>query len=83
LSTDEFADSWIDVMDFFFNEMHAAWLGWVTLSYAPYIMLLIKHVVQDPDMPGDVDHKVKRPYIKRKGLELLPPLLPLLAQTPL
>jgi hypothetical protein len=67
-------------MDFILNEMHIAWLGWVTLLYVPYIMLLIKHVVQDPDLPGDVDHKVKRPYIKRNGLELLPPLL---ARTPL
>jgi hypothetical protein len=54
-------------VDFIFNEMHAAWLGRATLPYDPYIMLLIKHVVHDPDLPGDVDHKVKRPYVKRKG----------------
>jgi hypothetical protein len=66
-STDEFADFRIDIMDFIFNEIHAAWLGRVTLPYAPYIMLLINHVVQDPDLSGDVDHKVKKPYVKRKG----------------
>jgi hypothetical protein len=27
-STNEYGDFWIDVMDFIFNEMHAAWLGW-------------------------------------------------------
>jgi hypothetical protein len=59
-------------MDFIFNEMHTAWLGRVTLPYAPYIMLLIKHVLNDPEMPIDEDHKVKRPYIERKGLEVLP-----------
>jgi hypothetical protein len=80
-STDEYADFWIDIMDFIFNEMHAAWLGRVTLPYAPYIMMLIKHVVHDPDLPGDVDHKVKRSYVKRKGLELLPPLLLPLTRT--
>jgi hypothetical protein len=74
-STDEYADFWIDIMDFIFNEMHAAWLGRVTLPYAPYIMILIKHVVHDLDLLGDVDHKVKKPYVKRKGLELLHPLL--------
>jgi hypothetical protein len=66
-------------MDFIFNEMRAAWLGRVTLLYAPYIMLIIKHVLNYPELPADVDHKVKRPYIERKGLELLPPLLLLLA----
>jgi hypothetical protein len=44
-------------------------------------MMLIKHVVHDPDLPGDVDHKVKKPYVKRKGLELLPPLLLPLTRT--
>jgi hypothetical protein len=80
-STNEYVDFHIDIMDFIFNEMHTAWLGQVTLPYAPYIMLLMKHVVHDPDLPGDVDHKVKRPYVKRKGLELLHPLLPLLTRT--
>jgi hypothetical protein len=82
-SSDEYTDFWIDIMDFIFNEMHAAWLGWVTLPYDPYIMLLIKHVVQDMDLPGNVDHKVKRPYIKRKGDGAATPLPPLLARTPL
>jgi hypothetical protein len=36
-------------------------------------MLLIKHVVQDLNLPGDVDHKVKRPYIKRKGARAAAP----------
>jgi hypothetical protein len=31
-------------------------------------VILIKHVVHDPDLPGDVDHKVKRSYVKRKGV---------------
>jgi hypothetical protein len=78
-STDEYVDFQINVMDFIFNEMRAAWLGRVTLLYAPYIMLIIKHVLNYPELPADVDHKVKRPYIERKGLELLPPLLLLLA----
>jgi hypothetical protein len=30
-------------------------------------MLLINHVLNDPELPADEDHKVKRPYIKRKG----------------
>jgi hypothetical protein len=60
-------------MDFIFNEMHAARLGRVTLPYAPYIMLLIKHVVQDPDLPRDVDHEVKKPYVKRKGARAAAP----------
>jgi hypothetical protein len=72
LSSDEYADFWIDIMDFIFDEMHAAWLGWVTLPYTPYIMLLMKHVVQGLDLPGDVDHKAKRPYIKRKGAGAAP-----------
>jgi hypothetical protein len=75
-STDEYADFRIDIMDFIFNEMHAAWLGWVTLPYAPYIMLLMKHVVHDQDLPGDVDHKVKRPYVKRKGARAIAPTSP-------
>jgi hypothetical protein len=75
-STDEYADFRIDIMDFIFNEMHAAWLGRVTLPYAPYIMLLMKHVVHDPDLPGDVDHKVKRPYVKRKGARATAPTTP-------
>jgi hypothetical protein len=49
-STDELSDFQIDIMVFIFNKMHVAWLGWVTLSYAPYIMLLIKHVVEDPGL---------------------------------
>jgi hypothetical protein len=72
-STNEYADFRFDIMDFIFNEMHIAWLGRVTLPYAPYIMLPIKHVVQDPDLSGDVDHKVKRPYIKRKGARAVAP----------
>jgi hypothetical protein len=39
-------------------------------------MLLIQHVVQDPDLPGYVDHKVKRPYIKRKGVGAAAPAAP-------
>jgi hypothetical protein len=75
-STDEYADFRIDIMDFIFNEMHATWLGRVTLPYAPYIMLLMKHVVHDPDLLGDVDHKVKRPYVKRKGARAIAPTAP-------
>jgi hypothetical protein len=33
-------------------------------------------VVQDPDLPGDVDHNVKRPYIKRKGARAAVPATP-------
>jgi hypothetical protein len=34
-SDGENASFWIDVIDFILNEMHAAWLGWGTLPYAP------------------------------------------------
>jgi hypothetical protein len=30
-------------------------------------MLLINHVLNNPELPADEDHKVKRLYIKRKG----------------
>jgi hypothetical protein len=33
----------------------------------PYIMFLIKHAVYNSKLLADEDHKVKRPYIKRKG----------------
>jgi hypothetical protein len=39
-------------------------------------MLLIKHVVHDPDLPGDVDHKVNKPYVKRKGAGAAAPTAP-------
>jgi hypothetical protein len=39
-------------------------------------MILIKHVVHDPDLPGDVDHKVNRPYVKRKGAGAVAPTAP-------
>lgn len=59
----------IDVMDFIFHELYDAMTNRKTILYAPYIMLLIKDQFQDQDMTqGCVEHKVKRPYIKKKNV---------------
>jgi hypothetical protein len=58
----------IDVMDFIFHELYDAMVNRKTIPYAPYIMLLIKDQFPDQDMTqGCVEHKVKRPYKKKKN----------------
>jgi hypothetical protein len=67
-STDPAEDFTLDVMDFIFYEIKDAIIQRNTVPYAPYIMLLIKHVLGDYDIHDDcVEHKVKKMYIKRKA----------------
>jgi hypothetical protein len=54
-------------MNFIFHEIKDAMIQRNTFPYAPYIMLLIKHCLQDFDLSDDCEvHPVKRHYIKRK-----------------
>jgi hypothetical protein len=54
-------------MDFIYHEIKDAIIQRNALPYAPYIMLLIKHCLQEFDLSDDCEvHKVKRHYIKRK-----------------
>jgi hypothetical protein len=39
-------------------------------------MILIKHVVHDPNLREDEDHKVKKLYVKRKGAGAAAPTAP-------
>jgi hypothetical protein len=66
-SSDPDEDFTLDMMDFIFYEIKDAIIQRNTLSYAPYIMLLIKHSLGDYDLSDDcVDHLVKNMYIKKK-----------------
>ena len=53
----------IDVMDFIFNEMYDAMISRGTVTYAPYIMLLIKNTLKESYLSEDcyVEHKCKKP----------------------
>jgi hypothetical protein len=54
-------------MDFIFHEIKDAIIHRNTLPYAPYIMLLIKHSLQEYDLSDDcVEHPVKKMYVKKK-----------------
>jgi hypothetical protein len=66
-SSDPDEDFTLDVMDFIYHEIKDAIIQRNTLPYAPYIMLIIKHCLQEFDLSDDCEvHKVKRHYIKRK-----------------
>jgi hypothetical protein len=45
----------VDVMEFLFNEIYDDVMARSTISYAPYIMLLIKHMLQDQDLSDDCE----------------------------
>jgi hypothetical protein len=63
----------LDVMDFIYHEIKDAIIQRNTLPYAPYIMLLIKHCLQEYDLSDDCKmHTVKRNYIKRKKMSTAP-----------
>lgn len=64
-------DFTLDVMDFLFNEIYDAMVSRLTIPYAPYIMALIKHTLNDDGLSDDddVDHKFKKPY-------MIPPKIP-------
>jgi hypothetical protein len=54
-------------MDFIFHVIKDAIIQQNTLPYAPYIMLLIKHSLQEYDLSDDCEeHSVKKHYIKKK-----------------
>jgi hypothetical protein len=54
-------------MDFIYYEIKDAIIQRNTMSYAPYIMLLIKHALGEYDLSDDcVDHQVKKMYVKKK-----------------
>jgi hypothetical protein len=66
-STDPDEDFILDVMDFIYYEIKDAIIQRNTVPYAPYIMLLIKHVLGEYDLSDDcVDHEVKKMYVKKK-----------------
>jgi hypothetical protein len=58
-------DFTLDVMDFLFNEIYDAMVSRLTIPYAPYIMALIKHTLNDDSLSDDddVEHKFKKPYM--------------------
>jgi hypothetical protein len=53
-------------MHFIFHEIKDAIIQRNTLPYDPYIMLLIKHSLQEYDLSDDcVEHSVKKHYVKK------------------
>jgi hypothetical protein len=64
----------IDVMDFIFNELHEAVVSGHSIPYAPYIMMLIKHVVGEEYFDADdcTVHKLKTPYVKKRTTTTAP-----------
>jgi hypothetical protein len=61
-------------MDFIYHEIKDAIIHRNTLPYAPYIMILIKHCLQEFDLSDDcMVQSVKKHYIKKKPSA--PPLL--------
>ena len=57
----------VDVMDFVFNELYNSLMGRHTVTYAPYIMVLIKKTLPDVDFSGLPlkDHHFKKLYMQK------------------
>ena len=50
----------LDVMDYIFHEMTDAMLNRLSIPYAPYIMMLIRHMLPSEDFNIDVVHKAEK-----------------------
>jgi hypothetical protein len=65
---EENKDYTVDIMDYIFHEIFVAMVNRTSMSYAPYIQLLIDNpfVTEDLTEYPRVDHKVNKTYVKRK-----------------
>ena len=64
----------LDVMHFIYSEMYDAMVSGTSIPYAPYIMMLIKHTMNEWDFPLSrcTPHEMKYPYVKKKVPKPIP-----------
>ena len=65
---DEFVHYKLDVMDFIYHELTDAMFNRLSISYAPYSMMLIKHLLPNGEFNIDVVHKAKNIYNKARKI---------------